>query len=152
VKLEDDRIAGDESPEGLLKSDRTDPSRPREPAPPNPPNAPDGDDEAAGAAENAPPPVFGNSPASAVDAAEKADPGATVGSKRRPGSASRPLAGVPSNSEADGAAGLMPEREDDDEAAVPEKPSNRCSGRDVDEANPKVPAVSLAAGALNQFR
>jgi len=64
VKPDDERIAGDAPPEGVLKSDRTDPSRPPEPPLPKPPNAPAEGDEAAGTAEKAPPPVFGNNPAS----------------------------------------------------------------------------------------
>lgn len=148
VKTGEDRIEDPESVEGAVKSDRTEPSKPR-PAPPAPePKAPKPESEDT---DEAPAPDFGKNPESEAAEVENADPGATVGSNRRPGSPSNPAEGVARRSGVPVGTELVPSRaaEDDEDD---EKPSPRPEpGRDGAPLNVNVPEDSPAGDGLNQF-
>ena len=149
VKDGADRIAEEASEDdGALNRDRAELSRPRAAPPlpkaPNPPSDVDGE---------APSPDFGKKPASGV---EKAAPGATVGSKRRPGSPSNPLGGATgftngltagALARADAAAG--PVELENPSPPAPASPEPDCDDGPLKE---KVPPEESPRPLLNQVR
>ncbi len=112
--------------------------------PPNAPNPPS--DEAAAAA----PPDLGKNPASGD---EKADPGATVGSKRRPGSPSNPAAGATGLITASATPGFTNTEPDPDPLPGPVDPANPSVPDPADwDLNEKVPPEDSVREPLNQVR
>ena len=117
-----------------MKSDRAEFSKlrapPALPKDPNPPSLAEGD---------APPPDFEKIPASGV---EMGEPGATVGSKRRPGSPSMPPAGATGLPSGLDAAGL--EKPEPDPVPGPVEPAKPSA------PDPPNPAPDRADGELNE--
>jgi hypothetical protein len=138
-----------------VNSERTDPSKPR-PIPPDPPPAPKAPNPESEDVEPGPPPDFGKNPESeGVDAVGNADPGATVGSNRRPGSPSNPPDGAAVRSVEPVGSGSIPARAAADEDAEDENPSKPepvpVPDRDGAALKLKVPEDSPEGEALNQF-
>lgn len=132
MKLGAERSAEDASEDGEVKSERAEFSKPRAPPPvpkdPNPPSAAEGD---------APTPDFEKNPASGD---EMGEPGATVGSKRRPGSPS--MAPI-------GAAGLTSALADAG-AAKPEPVPGPVEPAKPFAPDPPIPDPDRADGELNE--
>lgn len=148
MKLGTERSVVDASEEGAVNSERAEFSKPRAPPPvpkdPNPPSA---------AAGDAPPPDLEKNPASGDAMGE---PGATVGSNRRPGSPSMGLTGVAGLISALAGAGVA-KPEPVPGPVEPAKPSAPAApipepDRAVGELNEKVPPDDSVFVPLNQVR